>query len=78
MEKENVVKRGFENYLDDIEKIVLAKLVLDEASIKTLSDKMGVSEATCFRKLKKYNLFIENNRYTNRINSATRLAEAGR
>ena len=57
--KKSVTDMGYDNYLDNLEKLVLDSLAKDEKSISGLSKKIKTSDATLWRKFKKYNLSID-------------------
>ena len=48
-----------DNYISNIERIILEKLVENESSIRNLSKRVKVSDVTLGRKLRKYNIQLD-------------------
>ncbi len=57
--KKSVMAVGYDNYIDSIERMVLAHLSREEKSIKSLSSKIKTSDVTLWRKFKKYNITVD-------------------
>jgi len=57
--KKTIMEIGYDTYISNLEKIVLAGLVNEEKSIRSLSKKIQLTDMTLGRKLKKYNIAIE-------------------
>ena len=57
--KSSVMEMGYDNYIDNIERMVLDKLAREEKSIKGLSAKIKTSDVTLWRKFKKYNITVD-------------------
>ncbi|MCX6112748.1 MAG: sigma-54 dependent transcriptional regulator [Proteobacteria bacterium] len=56
--KNSVIEMGYDNYIDNIERMILDKLAKEEKSIKGLSTKIKTSDVTLWRKFKKYNITV--------------------
>jgi len=57
--KKTIMEIGYDTYISNLEKIVLAGLVNEEKSIRGLSKKVQLTDMTLGRKLKKYNIAID-------------------
>ena len=54
--KKVILDIGYDNYMSNLEKIVLTNIISDEKSIRALSKKIKVTDMTLGRRLKKYGL----------------------
>ena len=57
--KKNIIEMGYDNYLSNVEKLILADLIAEEKSVRSLSKKIKVTNMTLGRKLKKYDLALD-------------------
>lgn len=57
--KKTIMEIGYDTYISNLEKIVLAGLISEEKSIRSLSKKIQLTDMTLGRKLKKYNIVLE-------------------
>jgi len=57
--KKTIVNIGYDSYVSNLERIILGSLVNDEKSIRSLSKKIKVTDVTLGRKLRKYNIAIQ-------------------
>ncbi|MFH1223757.1 MAG: sigma-54 dependent transcriptional regulator [Pseudomonadota bacterium] len=56
--KTTIMDIGYDNYIANLEKMVLAGLINEEKSVRGLSKKINLTDMTLGRKLKKYNISI--------------------
>ena len=56
--KKTVAEIGYDNYLSNIEKVILSDIIAEEKSVRSVSKKIKVTNMTLGRKLKKYDLHI--------------------
>jgi DNA-binding NtrC family response regulator len=57
--KESVIEMGYDNYISNVERMILSELINQEKSVRSLSKKIKITNMTLGRKLKKYELCIE-------------------
>ncbi len=57
--KTNVEDMGYENYLSNIERMILSELITEEKSVRSLAKKIKITNMTLGRKLKKYDLCLD-------------------
>jgi len=56
--KKIIAEIGYDNYLSNLEKIILADIIDEEKSVRSLSKKIKITNMTLGRKLKKYDIHL--------------------
>jgi len=56
--KKVIEEIGYDNYLSNLEKIILADIIDEEKSVRSLSKKIKITNMTLGRKLKKYDIHL--------------------